>query len=160
MYTNNLNRYRHGDPKKVGYVTSGFWAGLTIGRFVLTHFTGRVGEKNFVAGMTLGCLAFQLLVWFVPNIIGEAGKINGPRWVECVADQSWTVAVAIIGLLIGPVYPCAQTVFTRLLPGHYQVFAIGFISSMGSSGGAIVPFVTGLIAQAASTVVLHPICIL
>ncbi len=92
--------------------------------------------------MTVGCLAFQFLVWFVPSIIGEA------------------VAVAIIGLLIGPIYPGAQTVFTRLLPGKLQVFAIGFISSMGSSGGALVPFLTGLIAQAAGTFVLHPICIL
>jgi fucose permease len=69
-----MYRYRHGDPSKVGYVTSGFWAGLTIGRFVLTHFTARVGEKRFVFALTIGCLAFQLLVWFVPNIIGEAGE--------------------------------------------------------------------------------------
>ena len=71
----------------------------------------------------------------------------------------YAVAVAIVGLLIGPMYPCAQTVFTRLLPGNLQVFAIGFISSMGSSGGAVVPFLTGLIAQAAGTFVLHPIVI-
>jgi len=94
-------------------------AGLTIGRFVLTHIATRVGEKPFVVVMTVGCLAFQFLVWFVPSIIGEA------------------VAVAIIGLLIGPIYPGAQTVFTRLLPGKLQVFAIGFISSMGSSGGDV-----------------------
>ena len=48
--------------------------------------------------------------------------------------------------------------FTRLLPANLQVFAIGFISSMGSSGGAVVPFLTGLVAQAAGTWVLHPIC--
>lgn len=70
-----------------------------------------------------------------------------------------TVAVAIVGLLLGPVYSCAQTVFTRLLPGNLQVFAIGFISSMGSSGGAVVPFLTGLIAEAAGTFVLNPIVI-
>ena len=69
------------------------------------------------------------------------------------------VAVSIVGLLLGPIYPCAQTVFTRLLPGNLQVFAVGFISSMGSSGGAVVPFLTGLLAQAVGTFVLHPVCI-
>ena len=83
---------------------------------------------------------FQLLCWFIPNIIAES------------------VAVSVLGLLLGPIYPCAQTVFTRLLPANVQVFAVGFISSMGSSGGAVVPFLTGLIAQNAGTFVLHPIC--
>lgn len=66
--------YRHGDPARVGYVTAGFWAGIAIGRFVLTHVSTRVGEKNFVFGITVGCILFQLLVWFVPNIVGESGE--------------------------------------------------------------------------------------
>lgn len=69
-----------------------------------------------------------------------------------------SVSVSILGFLLGPVYPCAATVFTRLIPANMQVFAIGFISSMGSSGGAVVPFLTGLIAQSSGTWVLHPIC--
>lgn len=28
-----LVQFRHGDPSKVGYVTSGFWAGITLGEF-------------------------------------------------------------------------------------------------------------------------------
>lgn len=133
--------YRNGDPAHVGYVTSGFWAGITLGRFILTHIAHRVGEKRFVFAMGVGVIVFQLLAWFVPNIIGDA------------------VAVAVLGLLLGPVYPCAQTVFTRLLPGRIQVFAVGFISSMGSSGGAVVPFLTGLLAQVTGTWVLHPVCV-
>ena len=70
-----------------------------------------------------------------------------------------SISVSILGLLLGPVYPCGQTVFTQLLPRNIQVFAIGFISSAGSSGGAVVPFLTGLLAQAAGTYVLHPVCI-
>lgn len=69
------------------------------------------------------------------------------------------VSVSILGFLLGPVYPCAQTVFVRLLSPNIQVFALGFISAMGSVGGAIVPFLTGLLAQFRGTFVLHPICI-
>ena len=69
------------------------------------------------------------------------------------------VSVSILGFLLGPVYPCAQTVFVRLLSPNIQVFALGFISAMGSVGGAIVPFLTGLLAQFRGTFVLHPICV-
>lgn len=92
-------------------------------------------------GLGLGAIAFQLLVWLVPNVIGNA------------------VAVSVVGLLLGPVYPCAQTIFVRLLPHNIQTTSIGFISSAGSSGGAVVPFTTGLLAQAVGTYVLHPVAI-
>ncbi|KAF2719332.1 MFS general substrate transporter [Polychaeton citri CBS 116435] len=136
-----LIHYRDGDPVHVGYVTSGFWAGITLGRFILSHFGGRIGEKRFVYGLGAGAIVFQLLSWFIPNVIGDA------------------VAVAILGFVLGPIYPCCATIFTRLLPPDIQMTAISFISSAGSSGGAVVPFLTGLIAQSAGTFVLHPICI-
>ncbi|KAG9957755.1 MFS general substrate transporter, partial [Aureobasidium melanogenum] len=132
---------RGGDPKKVGYVTAGFWGGITLGRFVLSHLAPRIGEKRFVYILTVLSIAFQLLVWLIPNIVGEA------------------VAVSLLGLLLGPVYPCATTIFTRLLDRDVQMTAISFVSSAGSSGGAVAPFLTGLLAQAVGTFVLHPICI-
>ncbi|KXT06015.1 hypothetical protein AC579_850 [Pseudocercospora musae] len=136
-----LINYRHGDPVKVGYVTSGFWSGITVGRFTLVWLAQKVGERRFVFATILGTIIFQLMSWLIPSIVGNA------------------VSVAFVGLLLGPIYPCAQTIFSRLLPGNLQVIAIGFISSAGSSGGAVVPFLTGLIAQASGTWVLHPVCI-
>lgn len=98
------------------------------------------------------------MAWFVPNVIGDAGE-SKPIEPFRFPLLTYLVAVSILGLLLGPVYPCAQTIFTRLLPGSAQVIAIGFISSAGSSGGAVVPFTTGLLAQASGTWVLHPVCI-
>ncbi|KAH0569224.1 hypothetical protein GP486_000041 [Trichoglossum hirsutum] len=136
-----LISYRAGKPSEVGYVTAGFWAGITIGRFVLTHAAHRVGEKLFVALMVVGAIVFELLVWLVPNVIGDA------------------VAVSLVGLLLGPIYPCAMHVFSRLLPRQIQVTSLSFISATGSSGGAIAPFTTGAMAQVLGTYVLHPVCI-
>jgi MFS family permease len=84
-------------------------------------------------------IAFQLLVWLVPNVIGES------------------VAVAMVGYVLGPLAPCSMAVFARLLPRNVQATAMGFVSSAGSSGGALWPFVTGLLAQSKGTYVLHPI---
>lgn len=136
-----LISYRHSSPEKIGYVTAGFWAGITLGRFVLSHPAHLLGEKKAVAFLILGATAFQLLVWLVPNVIGEA------------------VAVSIVGLLLGPVYPCATAVFSRLLPKRLQMTSLATVSALGSSGGAVAPFMTGLIAQKSGTWVLHPICI-
>ncbi|KAI9852340.1 MAG: hypothetical protein M1838_001045 [Thelocarpon superellum] len=136
-----LISYRNGNPADVGYVTAGFWRGITAGRFLLVDPARRIGEKSFVAAVVVASAAFQLLVWLVPNVIGDA------------------VAVAIVGLLLGPVYPAATAVFTRHLGRRVQTSAIGFISAMGSSGGAFAPFATGLGSQLAGTWILHPVCV-
>lgn len=136
-----LITYRHGVPSRVGYVTAGFWGGITIGRFVLTHPAHRIGEKTAVVGLIVGATLFQFLVWFVPNVIGES------------------VAVAIVGLLLGPVYPCSTAVYTKLLDNSIQMSSLAIVSALGSSGGAVAPFFTGLLAQEVGTWVLHPICV-
>ncbi|KAM0487229.1 hypothetical protein ACHAPX_000499 [Trichoderma viride] len=132
---------RGGDPSSVGYVSAGFWAGITLGRFFLTAPAQRIGEKAFVYGLVVGAIAFQLLVWFVPNVVGDA------------------VAVSIVGLLLGPIYPCAVSVFMRGLSHRDTLSGMGAITAFGSLGGAVWPFVTGLLAQAVGTWVLHPIVI-
>jgi fucose permease len=99
------------------------------------------GEKLAVVLLVVGSAAFQLMTWLIPNVIGDA------------------VSVAIVGLLLGPVYPCATAVFSKLLPRNIQISSLSFISAMGSSGGAVAPFFTGLLAQSVGTYVLHPICI-
>ncbi|KAL2039950.1 hypothetical protein N7G274_007353 [Stereocaulon virgatum] len=136
-----LISYRHSSPSHVGYVTSGFWAGITLGRFLLSHPAHRIGEKRATFLLIAGATAFQLLVWLVPNVIGEA------------------VAVSIVGLLLGPIYPCATSVFTKLIPRRLQMSSLAGISALGSSGGAVAPFFTGLLAQSVGTWVLHPICV-
>lgn len=136
-----LEQTRDGDLSRVGYVTSGFWAGITLGRFILSIPAHKVGEKIFVYGMVIGAAVFELLVWLVPNIIGDA------------------VAVAIVGLLLGPVYPCSAAVFMRTMSRKEKLSGMGVISAFGSSGGAAAPFTTGLLSQAVGTFVLHPIAI-
>ncbi|KAK1972362.1 major facilitator superfamily transporter [Colletotrichum sublineola] len=132
---------RGGDPDSVGYVTAGFWAGITVGRLCLSHPAHRVGEKLFVGLATVGAAVFQLLVWWVPNVVGPA------------------VSVAIVGLLLGPIYPCAAAVFMRGMTRQKRSSGMGVISAFGSSGGAVAPFMTGILAQASGTWVLHPIAI-
>lgn len=90
-------------------------------------------------GLIVGAAVFQVLVWAVPSIITNA------------------VAESLVGFFLGPVYPCSVAVFSMIWPRKIQTSSLSLVTSMGSSGAAFVPFVTGLMAQSLSTVVLHPI---
>ncbi len=136
-----LISYRHAPSPSIGYVTSGFWAGITLGRLLLSHPAHRVGEKRAVFFLTLGAALFQLLVWFIPDVLTDA------------------VAVAIVGLLLGPIYPCATAVYSKLIPARLQMSSLAAISALGSSGGAVAPFFTGVVGQGRGVWVLHPICV-
>ncbi|KAE8556122.1 hypothetical protein EYB25_000822 [Talaromyces marneffei] len=136
-----LIAYRKSDPSHLGYVSAGFWAGITLGRFLLVYPSHQYGEKIAVNLMAVGAIAFQLMAWFIPNTVGDA------------------VSVAILGVVLDAVYPCSMAVFVKLLPGKIQIADLSFIGAVGSSGGAFFPFLTGLLAQNVGTMVLHPICI-
>ncbi|KAK8193461.1 major facilitator superfamily domain-containing protein [Phyllosticta capitalensis] len=139
--TSFLIKYRGGEAGQVGYATAGFFGGITLGRFALAPLAHRWGEHGSVYFFAVGGIILQVLVWTIPNLVTN------------------TIMVALLGLILGPIYPCVQTIFSRLLPRKIQVPAVGFIASAGSSGGAVAPFFTGLIAQAKGTWVLHPICV-
>ncbi|KAK4170012.1 tetracycline resistance [Cladorrhinum sp. PSN259] len=124
-----------------GYATAGFWAGITLGRFILTPFGHRFGDKRFVYILSASCVALQILVWFVKDAIADS------------------VVLATIGLLLGPVYPCVAAVFLRNMEENERVTGIGIISAFGMSGGAVAPFITGAIADSRGSWVLNPIAI-
>ncbi|CAK7563408.1 MAG: hypothetical protein SEPTF4163_001277 [Sporothrix epigloea] len=132
---------RGGREPEVGYVTAGFWAGITLGRFFLAWPAQRIGSRIFVYILVAGSTVFELLVWFVPNIIGDA------------------FAVSIVGLLLGPVYPCAAGMMMRGMSRKERVLGMSVMAAFGSAGGAAAPFITGVLAQAVGTFVLHPIVI-
>ncbi|KAK9369467.1 major facilitator superfamily domain-containing protein [Lipomyces kononenkoae] len=133
---------RRGDPSAVGYVASGFWAGITIGRFVLNQFLPRILPARIVIFVLLAFAAsFELATWLVPNIIGDA------------------VAVSIVGIFVGPMYPSAITAISHLLPRRTQNFSLTIVTAFGSTGGALWPFITGLLAQTKGTFVVHPVAI-
>jgi fucose permease len=94
-----------------------------------------------ISPISLQALILELLIWFVPSIPGDS------------------IAVAFSGLLLGPIYPCAVHIFQRLIPRKMQISSLSLIGSVGSSGGAVAPFMTGMLAQHVGTFVLHPICI-
>ncbi|KAI1356076.1 major facilitator superfamily domain-containing protein [Xylaria sp. FL0043] len=130
---------RHGGAFESGITATGFWLGLTIGRFVLGFITPKIGEKLAIMIYLPITVGFELLFWLVPQFIVSA------------------VAVGLQGFFIGPLFPAAIVAMSKLLPHHLHVGAIGFAAAFGGSGAAFLPFAVGAIAQAKGVQVLQPI---
>ena len=86
----------------------------------------------------LCAIAFGLVLWLVPQFYASA------------------VAVSLQGFFLGPLFPAAVVVTTKLLPKHLHVSSIGFAAAFGGSGAAVLPFAVGAIAQAKGVKVLQP----
>ncbi|GAW14199.1 hypothetical protein ANO14919_035960 [Xylariales sp. No.14919] len=129
---------RHGGAFESGITATGFWLGLTIGRFVLGFVTPRIGEKLAIMIYLVIAVGFELVFWLVPHFIVSA------------------VAIGLQGFFIGPLFPAAIVAMSKLLPHHLHVGAIGFAAAFGGSGAAVLPFAVGAIAQAKGVQVLQP----
>ncbi|CDK27402.1 unnamed protein product [Kuraishia capsulata CBS 1993] len=131
--------YRGGNATSTGYVASGFWGGLTVGRLMLTSVIhSRIGAKRGVTILSLSAIATAFLTWFIPNVIAEA------------------VFVSLLGLFTGPVYPLMITIAVRVLPRKIQHVSLTICTAFGSSGGALFPFLVGLISQYAGAFIVMP----
>ncbi|GAB1203532.1 hypothetical protein APSETT445_002168 [Aspergillus pseudonomiae] len=153
---------RHGDPKKVGYIASGFWTGFTVGRVLLADITHKFGERRMVFIYLVLALAMQLMFWIVPSIPVNAVAVfllGNQLWTWTLAAETGEMLTIQIGFFIGPFYPVGLYVLTEIVPPELHVGAIGFTASLGQAGSAAFPFMTGAIASKAGVQVLQPIMV-
>ena len=68
----------------MGYVPTGFYGGITLGRLLLAEPTHRFGERRMTLLYIVVCIGLQLVFWLVPNIVANA------------------VALSIFGFFLGP----------------------------------------------------------
>lgn len=69
------------------------------------------------------------------------------------------VAVSMIGLLMGPVYPIMVGHTSKILPRFVLNAALGLINGLGQTGSASPPFMTGILANKVGMTNLQPLCV-
>ncbi|KAL5512758.1 hypothetical protein ACEPAG_3024 [Sanghuangporus baumii] len=124
-----------------GYISSGFFAGLTTGRLVLLAVNKIIGEKRVVFIYISLCIGLELTIWFIPSLVGNA------------------VAVAFIGFLFGPIYSIITNTAGRVIPHWLANGAIVWIGSFGQMGSALLPFITGAISSKYGVSSLQPLVV-
>ncbi|KAK8002012.1 MFS general substrate transporter [Apiospora marii] len=123
----------------VGYVPTGLYGGLLLGRLLLAEPTFRLGERRMLLAYSAACAALQLVFWLQPSLVASA------------------VALSLIGFFSGPFFATGMSVASKLFPKKSQPAALGFIFVLAQAGGAIFPSMTGLVATSAGVAVLQPI---
>ncbi|EIW78196.1 MFS general substrate transporter [Coniophora puteana RWD-64-598 SS2] len=130
-----------GGGSSAGYISMGFFGGMMVGRLALHWVNEKVGERRALIAYAVLAIALEFVVWLVPSLAGDA------------------VAVASIGILLGPMYPIAMNHAGRVLPRWLLTGSIGWIASVGQAGSALLPFMTGAIASKAGIATLQPILV-
>ncbi|KAJ7108818.1 major facilitator superfamily domain-containing protein [Mycena epipterygia] len=135
-----MRNVRGGGPS-AGYISAGFFGGLTLGRLVLLPLNRKIGERRVVYLYGLIAIGLELIIWFVPSLVGGA------------------ISVSIVGLALGPIYPIAMNHAGRVFPRWLVTGAIGWIAGIATAGAAVVPFVTGAIASRVGIKSLEPVLV-
>jgi fucose permease len=114
-----------------GEMVSGYWLGLTLGRFLLQNLAQRLGmsTKGLMYFCVTGAAIGILLIWFVP------------------ASAMAAVGFCFIGFSLGPIYPLTVAITPKLVPSRLGPSAIGLLVSVSIVGLAIFPWVAGVLAQ-------------
>ena len=129
---------RHGLPLISGWIVSGYWIGLTLGRLVLPRVALRFGDKRLIQGCLIGVSIGVLIVWLIPiNAVAAFG-------------------LCFTGFCLGPIFPTTIGLMSQLVPSRLLASAIGFLASLGSMGAALFPWLAGNLAQAVGLWSLMP----
>jgi fucose permease len=124
-----LTEERHAPILLAGWMVSGYWLGLTLGRLTLARVALRVGSKRLIRGCLVGVITGVLLVWLVPIYPASA------------------IGLGLIGFSFGPIYPTTIALISHKVSSRILPSAIGFLASLGSVGAAILPWFAGMLAE-------------
>ncbi|KAH9847459.1 MFS general substrate transporter [Lenzites betulinus] len=129
---------RRNGNSNAGYIASGFFGGLMLGRILLMWLNKKIGERFALFLYALLAIFVEVTVWVVPSLIENA------------------IAVSFVGLLLGPMYPILMNHSTTILPRWLLTACMGYIAAVGLAGSAILPFITGLLASKFGIASLQP----
>jgi fucose permease len=120
---------------QAGWMVSGYWLGLTLGRFILARVVERIGPQRAIQWLALGVVAGIALVWAPAGAGAGAGAAGA------------AVGLWLVGFSLGPIFPSVIAVISAQTRPRLRQSAIGFAASLGSMGGAFFPWVAANLAQ-------------
>jgi fucose permease len=123
-----------------GYSVSGYWLGLTVGRFVISPIAARIGATtaSMMYACLIGVVAATTLAWLSPLAILAS------------------VALMLLGFFLGPIFPTTMAIVPQLTEERLAPAAIGVLNAGSTVGGAALPWLAGAISQATGIWTLLP----
>jgi fucose permease len=123
-----------------GYSVSGYWLGLTVGRFVISPIAARIGATtaSMMYACLIGVVAATTLAWLSPFAILAS------------------VALLLLGFFLGPIFPTTMAIVPQLTEERLAPAAIGVLNAGSTVGGSALPWLAGAISQATGIWTLLP----
>ncbi|ORX40812.1 major facilitator superfamily domain-containing protein [Kockovaella imperatae] len=137
-YLTSFLIHERGGTAAAGYATSGYWGGLTLGRVILIPVTNKLGYQTAIYTYTAIALVLEIIIWQTRTLIGNA------------------VCFALVGVFLGPIYPAALMVISKILPDEIRGGVMGLTGTAGGAGAAAMPFVTGALSDRFGIWILQP----
>lgn len=124
-----LTEYRHENAALAGWLVSGYWLGLTIGRVCIAPLAHKIGSKGIIntclIGVVCGLLLFNLVTLSLTSDFG----------------------LLLTGFCLGPILPTGFAFLSNVVPSHLLMGSISFIASLSSLGKALFPWLAGNVAE-------------
>ncbi len=137
-----LTEYRHETTELAGWLVSGYWLGLTVGRIAIAPLAHKLGSKGIIntclIGVVCGLLIFNLISLSLTSGFG----------------------LLLTGFCLGPILPTAFAFLSNVIPSHLLMGAISFIASLSSLGKALFPWLAGNVAEGLGLEMFLPYVIL
>ncbi|KAH6662624.1 MFS transporter-like protein, partial [Plectosphaerella plurivora] len=125
-----MTRARHVRPALANLCSTGFWAGMAVGRLILGPVTERVGIRRAVP--------VYLIITMLTGVVFALVKNTAVS----------ILLLATIGAFCGPLFPSSIVFLASAIPSSIHVAAVSFVSSVGQVGGAGLPALIGIISEA------------
>ncbi|KAI0783171.1 MFS general substrate transporter [Abortiporus biennis] len=132
---------RRGGGASAGFISSGFFGGLMLGRILLVFLTRVIGERRSLFLYAFLAIILEITVWVIPSLVENA------------------VAISCVGLLLGPMFPIMMNFCRDIFPRRLLNGSLGWISGFGQAGSAIIPFLAGLFASKFGIGSLQPLVV-
>ncbi|KAL5523674.1 hypothetical protein ACEPAG_7847 [Sanghuangporus baumii] len=84
-------------------------------------------------------IALKVVIWAVPHFVARANLVS------------------FVGLFMGPMFPILMNQCESFFPPHLLSGGIGSVVGAGTLGGALVPFVTGTLADRFGVASIQPL---
>jgi fucose permease len=135
--------HRDQTPFAGSMLTFAFWGGLTSGRIVVGFLIPLISSSSSSKGVVTACLTVTILSHLVFTLRSDL--------------VTSAFVVPLLGFSLGPLFPEAVIMQTKLVDRSLHVAAVGFACALGSAGGCVFPFLVGVIANAYGIQMLLPV---
>jgi len=124
-----LTEYRHEEAGLAGWLVSGYWLGLTLGRAAIAPLANKLGSKGIINSCLIGVI-FGLLIFNLMPLSLTSG-----------------FGLLLTGFCLGPILPTGFAFLSNVIPSHLLMGTISFIASLSSLGKALFPWLAGNVAE-------------